>query len=443
MNSRDSQHSASGQDDKLDKIESKLHQLELNLLEQEHRRMSSAYKAVKNIYDYDGTKVSYDRAIASLKGVLNAWLIPKIAGTIILTLGGLFTTYVAVQTLWELQEQNERFSEQNELFRQQNLQQIIAANSELASTLIADLYEARQAERLSEKSEWDVPIVLLNRIAMVANALKPYDSITIIEPWYPIDERWENDTVIKETKYWLSRERGQLLASLIALNVRFPLTPNPNFERSYLEPSIHNHANLEEANLADSYLGHSYFFGSNFTEADLRRCILDFATFQGSNFTQANLKAASVVETSIQPNILTSSTKVSSIKEIYDRTMDGASTWNSYFRAAKGSSSQIFIDPRYGKDEKDPRFFLGRNLFLNANLENIDFTESKRLDVESLLEASMQAPIPGIRLLDSLRKQYEDVLSDSLYKTAPVYMKRYNREHFEFWSERHELRDSS
>jgi uncharacterized protein YjbI with pentapeptide repeats len=184
--------------------------------------------------------------------------------------GGIIGSAIAILTYFEFRRQNSALINQNELFREQNAQvleqnkqDILTTNTQIVSSLIGDLYAAR--ENFSYNSDWDIPKPLIFRILTVSQALIPYDSISYSSIIYH---------EISSTK--VSRERGELLQAIEALSARFPLIPNPNFGYSYLEK-----AKLERAKLQGIYLEGAYIRDANLKFADLSHSYLKYADLGG------------------------------------------------------------------------------------------------------------------------------------------------------------------
>lgn len=266
-------------------------ELETKLIGQEHR-LIPAIQRVFTVYREkdDGSQAQKEKRLAALLAVVENLLRRRVAAIIVASVAGLAGSIIAILTLLEFKDQNETMAKQtalmssqneqiiaqNKLFQEQNRQQLVATNGQMVSALIGDLYEARKEEGIHPDSAWDVPEPLVFRILSVSEALTPYDSI------------------IHDQTRLVSRERRELLEALVAMKVRFPLNPNPNFSFSNFI-----NANLRGAILTRTNLTSAYFRDADFSKSILRNSDLRNANLVYANLDSVDLRNADLIKANL------------------------------------------------------------------------------------------------------------------------------------------------
>ncbi len=290
MSSEDLKKDANSENNKdpIQELNKKIEDINLKLISQEHRLLNS----LKNLFEaYSGKKPAKQKQAAVLAFGRILWSM-RTRAILVATIGGIVGTVIALFTLLEFRRQNSALFEQNQLFREQNQQvlvqsrqEVVSTNGQMVSDLIGDLFAARSEANIHADSSWTIPDPLIFRIISVSNALEPYDSILI------------SFSPVKDSTIFISRERGELLQALAAMNVDFPLSPDPNFSNADLRGANLRGADLEGAdlsgaNLFGAYLIGAYLFGADLSRADLSGAHLRRADFEGADLRRANLVGA-------------------------------------------------------------------------------------------------------------------------------------------------------
>ncbi|PPK84689.1 pentapeptide repeat protein [Neolewinella xylanilytica] len=264
-------------EEELSNLSKRMLQLENSLAERKSKSSSSQLKSRGEAQEGNLTS-TYNKSI-------NAQAILVLEFVTVLT--AIATVVFLYIQNGQLVESNRSIGQQTELFRKQNLQQVVSTNSQMASDLIRDLYEAKLADpKVGLYDVWEVPQPLVHRIATVSEALAPYDTVKY--------EMVLSDTIITG-KTFASRERGQLLGALASLFVKFPLQPNPNFEYSFLANQDILLAQFRKGNLAHSCFANATIRYSNFQNSDLTNCNFDYANLYTSKYYDSDFTGSSMV----------------------------------------------------------------------------------------------------------------------------------------------------
>ncbi len=363
--------------DSLESIREDIRKINNKLIAQEHRRYSSFKNLFQALAEHNGSQASWDTTTAAATAVISSWLFNRTAGLVVISLSGIFGAVIAILTLCEFKNQNDIVAEQNDLFREQTLQQVITTNSQMVSDLIGDLYEERKSLQLSRDSLWHIPATLANRVAVVAQALEPYDTVA-----YTISRSVvsHSDTYQIEKGFY-SRERGQLLSALINLRVAFPLTPNPNFTKSLLINQKIVGANLNRANLAGSSFSGSDLLWCNFELAKLIDVSFSNSLLYSSNFYLADLSRSVFNNASLgeMPDDLGEGKPLSSVNP---------STLQDMYTMRR--NARIYGNTSHDKDIDSTAllFFTNNAIWDKAILKDIDFTVVQNASDDCLARAA-------------------------------------------------------
>ncbi len=381
------------------------------LIEQEHRTIS-VITNLFNSFTADEFKTNRKESIKAAATLVARWyfrrtLVVSTVGIVGL-LGGIFTLWFTYQQTGAIIDQNKLFTSQNELFQQQMIDQQRSTNAQILSELLADIQLSRNNIPVDSSGYRQLNKLLLYRIYSASNAFKPYGEA-------------------------YSLERGVLLRALVEAKVKFPLSPNPNFEKAnlnyvsdlrganlegaYLKGASFyradlRSANLKEANLKHAYLAESILINANFSSAELDSSILiaagmNNAIFAWAHFSNANLVGADMFESNFESANFRSAEL--SFATIYDSNLNYAD-----FRSSNLMNTTLM------------RCDLSNAKFSEANLQNANFKEanlfsaelagSKRLNtkqlshVQTLYNASLDSLIlDSLRVLDSTLFQFPDL----------------------------------
>ncbi|WKN45542.1 pentapeptide repeat-containing protein [Tunicatimonas pelagia] len=356
-------------ENRIDDITKRISSLEPDIVAQEHRIGSIARNLYRYFVQETGDEENLRRKrLSSAYAAIN-WIWKLSVARIVLLGGGgaiaVLTLIIGFNTLQEFKEQNQTLRDQNNLVAQQqnelvkqnqylqdqNIQTLRSVNAEAASSLIKDIQtEYYQRKVGNEGQSWELPLNLIYRITAVSRALVPYDTIVTHfldgrRKIYPDSIRWPGSHDLQQLVYhiympyddmgaydtvFVSPERGFLLGTLINLDVKFPLSPSPNFEYAILRDAQLDGANLEkinlykadlrnstlnnsnlslaqliDANLTDVNLSNSLLFNTDLTSAHLRRVEFDSSQFSNGIFINADLIGASFANCLLYGSIFT------------------------------------------------------------------------------------------------------------------------------------------
>ena len=220
-------------------------------------------------------------------------------------------------------------------------------------------------------SLWDLPKALLFRCVSVSNALEPYDLLKTMN-------LGKDTTTIIER----SRERGELLQAMVALNVDFPLKPNPSF----------NDSNLSSADLSDADLSGVNLSGADLSGANLKKANISYVNLSDVNLRGANLRKAYLGYADLNSAILIET-------DLREVSLRGANLVLADFLGANLSRADLIFTDLGSAD-------LSYANLNEANLGGLDLKNTKGVTYEQLIKTRnlFNTSLPSQSLYDTLMK---------------------------------------